>query len=546
MRGARPSSVKAAAMTSVEFRYRGELPPSRFNMARYCLRAARAPREKTALLVVHDAAGHGTEIWTYGALEDAVLRTAGVLRTTYNLRKGNHIAIRLRNRTPYALAFFGAIAGGLVPISISPDLTARELAFMLADSEASAIVLDDTLPHGAFDRDLKIIPEASLVRASESGPVPEYEDTSADDPAFLIYTSGTTAAPKGVLHAQRSAWGRRPMYRGWYGINASDRLMHAGSFNWTYTLGTGLSDPWANGAAAIVYTGEKDPALWPRLMREQGVTIFAAVPGVYRQILKYGDLENNPPSTLRHGLTAGEALPAAVAADWRERTGTVLYEALGQSELSTYISSAPDAPPKPGKAGKPQPGRCVAILAEDSGTAPLPAGGEGLIAVHRSDPGLMLGYWKRPGEETGVFRGEWFLGGDAGLMDEDGYVTHLGRRNDLMNAGGFRVSPAEVEQQIAAHPAVAEIAVAEVQVREGLSIIAAFVVTRGEDRTDLEGSLDAHAARVLASYKRPKDYVFVEALPKTPNGKVKRGDLKRVFAAKLNGTSDAAGSANSG
>jgi acetyl-CoA synthetase len=511
--------------------YKGDLPPACFNMARYCLRAAGALRDKTALLVVHDASGRDTETWTYGALEDAVLRTAHELRTGYGLKKGERVAIRLRNRTAYALAFFGAIAGGLVPIPISPDLTARELSFLLDDSEASAIVLDDTLAHGAFNPALKLIPEASLVSASESGPLSEYENTAADDPAFLIYTSGTTASPKGVLHAQRSAWGRRPMYQGWYGIEASDRLMHAGSFNWTYTLGTGLSDPWANGATSIVYTGEKDPALWPRLIRTHGVTIFAAVPGVYRQILKYAAFPYGGLPDLRHGLTAGEALASMVAEARRERTGTSLYEALGQSELSTYISSAPSVPPKPGKVGRPQPGRCVAILPDEGGTEPVPAGEEGLIAVHRSDPALMLGYWKRPAEEAAIFRGDWFIGGDAGTMDADGYIAHLGRHNDLMNAGGFRVSPAEVEQQLAKHPGVAEIAVAEVTVREGVSIIAAFVVSHGDDETQLASSLASHASTVLAGYKCPKQYVFVEALPKTPNGKVKRGVLKRNFAA---------------
>jgi acyl-coenzyme A synthetase/AMP-(fatty) acid ligase len=496
-------------------------------MARYCLRAANAPAEKPSLLVVHDPAGSEVEIWSYRSLEDAVLRTAFLLRAAHALKPGSRVAIRLRNRTPYALAFFGAIAGGLVPVSISPDLTERELSFLLADSEAAAIVLDETLPHGRFEPGLTIIPEAGLVRAVESGPTAAgYEDTAADDPAFLIYTSGTTAAPKGVLHAQRSAWGRRPMYQGWYGIGPRDRLMHAGSFNWTYTLGTGLTDPWANGATAIVYTGEKEPALWPRLLRDHGVTIFAAVPGVYRQILKYSDPGTLP--DLRHGLTAGEALTAAVAAEWAAKTGTVLYEALGQSEISTYISSAPSIAPKSGKVGRPQAGRCVAILPDEGGTDPLPPGAEGLIAVHRSDPGLMLGYWKRPDEEREVLRGPWFTGGDAGVMDEDGYVTHLGRHNDLMNAGGFRVSPAEVEQELLKHPGVAEVAVTETSVRDGVSVVAAFVVARDGAGSELAAKLASHASTVLAAYKCPKQYVILDALPKTPNGKVKRGDLKRL------------------
>ena len=511
--------------------YSGDLPPRAFNMARYSTRAGNAPASKPALIVVRDAAGRA-ETLTYQALEQAVRRAAYAFRSTYKLKRGSRVAIRLKNCTSYAIAFFGAAGAGLVPIPISPDLTGRELEFVLGDSEAAAILLDDTLPYGSFDTGLTIIPEGTFDRAIDSGPAADFEDTAADDPAFLIYTSGTTAAPKGVLHAHRSAWGRRPMYQGWYGINSADRLLHAGSFNWTYTLGTGLCDPWANGATAIVYTGKKDPALWPRLMKEHEVSIFAAVPGVYRQMMKYGDLGRpGDLPQLRHGLIAGEALPAALPAEWQARTGTPLYEALGQSELSTYVSSSPSTPPKPGKIGRPQPGRCMAIMPGDGVAQPLEAGVEGLIAVHRSDPGLMIGYWRRPAEEAEVFRGDWFFGGDAGVMDEDGYVAHLGRRNELMNAGGFRVSPAEVEQELEKHPSVSDAAVAEVPIRDGVSIVVAFVVAREGAHTELAEDLASLASRTLASYKRPKEYVFVPALPRTPNGKLKRTELKGLMKA---------------
>lgn len=505
------------------------MPPQAFNMARYCFWAASAPRDKPALLVVHDPDGRDVETWSYAALEETVLRAAFAFRASYGLKPGSRILIRLRNRTAYAIAFFGAIAGGFIPVPASPDLTERELAFILSDSEAAAIVLDESLPHGPFPPGLAIIPEKAFASAIEAGPLAQYADTAANDPAFLIYTSGTTANPKGVLHAHRSAWGRRPMYQGWYGIASTDRLMHAGSFNWTYTMGTGLTDPWANGATAIVYTGEKDPALWPRLMQAFDVTIFAAVPGVYRQILKYGAPTRAALPALRHGLTAGEALPNAVADEWRDRTGTPLYEALGQSEISTYISSAPGIPRKPGRVGRPQAGRSVAILDEDGGEEPLAPGAQGLIAVHRSDPGLMLGYWKRPEEEAEVYRGSWFIGGDAGVMDEEGYVTHLGRHNDLMNAGGYRVSPAEVEHELARHSAVADVGVAEIPIREGVSIIAAFVVPNDKADNRLAEDLAAFAAATLAAYKCPKDYILVKSLPRTGNGKLKRADLAQYL-----------------
>lgn len=131
------------------------------------------------------------------------------------------------------------------------------------------------------------------------------------------------------------------MYRGWYGITVDDIVLHTGAFNWTYTLGTGLCDPFANGATSIVYTGHRDPAVWQWLIDHHGATILASVPGIYRQILRTGF---KPGPTLRHGLTAGEALALPLLDGWRETTGLDLYEALGMSEISTYISSSPTVP----------------------------------------------------------------------------------------------------------------------------------------------------------------------------------------------------------
>ncbi len=314
------------------------------------------------------------------------------------------------------------------------------------------------------------------------------------------------------------------MYQGWYGMQPNDRMLHAGAFNWTYTLGVGLSDVWANRATTIIYTGTKDPALWPGLIAAHGATMFAAVPGVYRQIMKYGDARRETLGHLRHGLVAGEAPPAGFFEEWHERTSLHLHEAIGMSEMSTFISTCPTVPRRPGTIGKPQPGRSVVILDTEGGTSPLPAGEHGLLAVHRTDPGLMLGYWNRPEEEQEVMRGDWFIGGDIASMDADGYVSHHGRANDIMKAGGYRVSPQEVEAVIAQHPCVGEVACTEIRVRADVSIIAAFVVAKPDAPHDAEG-IKGLAARELAAYKRPREVVFVDQLPRTANGKLKRAAL---------------------
>lgn len=322
------------------------------------------------------------------------------------------------------------------------------------------------------------------------------------------------------------------MYQGWYGISSDDRMLHAGAFNWTFTLGTGLTDPWANGATAIVFTGEKGPNVWPHLIRAAQATIFAGVPGVYRQILKYAADGPLKLGRLRHGLTAGEGPPASLFEDWLARTGTPLYEALGMSEISTYISCSPTVPRKPGAVGKAQAGRRVAILPAEGGSTPLPPRQEGLLAVHRSDPGLMLGYWRRPAEEAEVMRDEWFTGGDIGSIDDDGYVTHLGRSNEIMKALGYRVAPQEVESVLSSHPAVAEVACAELRVREDVTVIAAYVVLQSSCSASVK-EIETFAAQRLASYKCPREIVFLDALPRTPNGKVQRSRLADAAARKF-------------
>ena len=502
------------------------MPPARFNMARYCLAGPAASTPDHPALIVYHQTGTDTpaERWSYAQIEDAVLRIAEGLRRR-GLEPGERLLIRLDNTSLYPLTFFGALAAGIVPLATSSQLTQQEVAFLLQDSGAAAVAVYQQLPLEHGPAGVSILTAEHLDDMRVNGARANWADTLADEPAYLIYTSGTTSKPKGVLHAHRAAWGRRPMYQGWYGITRHDRMLHAGAFNWTYTLGTGLTDPWANGATAIIYTGDKKPELWPVLIEQTQATLFAAAPGLFRQILKYAPDEPGRFRSLRHALTAGEKPPPDLFSSWSERTGTELYEALGMSEISTYVSTAPDIPRKPGAIGKPQPGRCVAILPIDGGEQPLPADEEGLIAIHRSDPGLMLGYWNRPEEEAQVFRGDWFIGGDLGRLDEHGYLSHLGRADDIMKALGYRVAPQEVEAALADHPEISEVACTEVQVREDLTVIGAFIVPRDWDAPPAGQSILDYAEDRLAAYKRPRQVYFLKALPRTANGKVMRAAL---------------------
>jgi len=222
-----------------------------------------------------------------------------------------------------------------------------------------------------------------------------------------------------------------------------------------------------------------------------------------------------------------ELVPLPPAKPAHKTTGTPLYEAIGMSEISTYISSSPTVPRKSGKIGKPQQGRRIAVLPVKGGTEPLPTNTKGLLAIKRTDPGLMLGYWNRPNEQSDVFRGEWFIGGDLAMIDEEGYVTHLGRENDIMKALGYRVSPQEVEHALIKHETIAEIACTEFHVRKDVSIIAAFIVLKEGAKPNTK-ALETFAKEHLAPYKCPRQYIFIEQLPRTTNGKVQRKKLAHL------------------
>lgn len=502
----------------------GDPVPPRFNLAAHALKAARATPEKTAFIVAHDADDPAAdEIWTYADLDMAVRRTASVL-AGMGLSPGDRVMLRLGNSSHCATGFLAAAAIGAVPIPVSSQLTAAEIDFVAGDADVRLVVYDPGLAVGPAARARPMILASELAERARLAEPAAFADTAADDPGYLVYTSGTTRSPKGVLHAHRALWGRRPAYADWLGLGAADIVLHAGSLNWTYTLGVGLLDPLACGATGAIHAGRHDPAVWPKLISRLGATIFAAVPSVYRQILKYCPISAASLPGLRHGVAAGETLRGDLAEAWHEATGRWIYEAFGMSEISTYISMPPVGAPRRGTAGRPQRGRAVALLPPEAGEIPVATGETGVLAVHRSDPSLMIGYWNHPGEAS--FRGDWFVTGDLAVMDGDGFIHPSGRLDDVVKVMGYRVSPVEIEAVLVQHPGVAEAAVVAVEVRPGVSILRAFVVPAAGAAVDA-GSLSDFARARLAAYKVPKDYTLVEALPRTANGKLQRAKLSQ-------------------
>ncbi|SFD80644.1 class I adenylate-forming enzyme family protein [Roseivivax sediminis] len=482
--------------------------PAPFNLAAHVLGFAAPDPDKIALAVI---APTGAERWSYGRLGAAVGGTAaGLLQA--GLAPGDRVLLRLGNTVAFPLAFLGAIAAGLVPVPTSAQLTAPEVEKIAAQLAPAAILRepDVACPETA----LPIFGPEDMQVWRELPPAP-FDMGDPDRLAYIVMTSGTSGRPRAVAHAHRAVWARQMMMEGWYGLGPSDRLAHAGAFNWTFTLGTGLLDPWTMGATALIPAAGVTPAQLPLLLDRHEATIFAAAPGVYRQILKH---DPKLPK-LRHGLSAGEKLAEPVRTAWEQATGTPIFEAYGMSECSTFISAAPGAPAAPGTLGRPQVGRRVAILGE---AGPVRADEPGEIAVDRCDPGLMLGYLGDPEATAEKMQGEWFLTGDRGAMAADGSITYLGRMDDLMNAGGLRVAPQEVEDILLTHPGIDEAGVTDMEVKPGVRVIAAFW-TGPEALNDAD--LDAWIATRLARYKCPRLWQRLDSLPRSANGKLLRRRL---------------------
>lgn len=495
--------------------------PSRFNLAAWCLSPTSARPELGRALVMDD--GENPTIWTWGELRrrcaawQEAFREAGVAR-------GERVALRLGNSADFPLAFLAAAGLGAIPIPLSPQLTEEELRYIVADATPTIIAHDSDEPSwkdGIAQR-VRYVAATDLTPTDRPLYTPELDP---ETPGYMVYTSGTTGAPRGVLHAHRAVYARTMMREGWTGIERGDTVLHAGQLNWTYAMGIAVFDAWSVGATSVLWSGDRQSEVWPTLIERWKATIFAAVPSVYRQMLKRCPELERQVVSLRHGLCAGEALPPVLYDEWTARTGKPLYEALGMSECSTYISSGPATPVRKGSPGRPQAGRRIAILPQEGGEEALGVGEVGLLAVHRSDPGLMLRYWNAPDDEARVLRGEWFIGGDLAHLDHDGYVWFHGRADELMNALGYRVSPLEVEAAIEKHPAVREVAVTTFPVRDDLSLVAAWIVAEKEAVLPNREAFDAWLGEELAAYKRPKLYFEVASLPRNRSGKVLRRAL---------------------
>jgi acyl-coenzyme A synthetase/AMP-(fatty) acid ligase len=490
--------------------------PAPFNLAEYVLADADRLATKDALVVV---GGAGATRWSYADLRRAGLGTAtGLVQA--GLAPGDRLLMRLGDTVDFPVVFLGAIAAGIVPVPTSAQLTEREVATQIGLLQPAAILRDPALACPAHPRVIAL----DEAQGWHSLPAATPCRVDPETLAYIVFTSGTSGQPRAVQHAHRAIWARRMMHADWEGLGEADRLMHAGAFNWTYTLGTGLLDPWSCGATALIPVPGTPPEALFDLMQTHAVTIFASSPGIYRRITRDAAAPTLP--HLRHGLSAGEKLPEAVAARWQALTGKSIHEAYGMSECSTFVSGSPARPAAPGTLGQPQRGRRLAVLGADG--APVPQGHPGVLAVHRSDPGLMLGYLGADAATEARMQGAWFLTGDQVRADADFQITYLGREDDMINAGGLRVSPLEIEAVLTAMPGVTAAAAVEAQVRRDTSVIAAFYT--GPAKLD-DAAFDGYVRDKLARYKQPRLYIHLAEMPMSANGKITRRLLRAQIKA---------------
>ncbi|MCG3672584.1 aldolase/citrate lyase family protein [Aliarcobacter butzleri] len=488
----------------------------------------------------------GTDEITYKELAKKSDQVANFF-TGIGLEPRDRVLVCLKNSLAYPISFFGTMKAGIIAVPTSTLLSGSEVKYLAEDSQARAIVLSSTMYENLVPylenldnlktivvagidsvedlkkpKDINVYALNQIFKTIDS--TPNHYKSKSGEPAYLVYTSGTTGYPKGVLHSHRSLVGRKPATDYWFDFKENDRIMHSGKFNWTYVLGSALMDPLYNGHTVIAYEGANDATTWINLIKKHQCTIFIGVPTIYRQIIQKTDFTLDDCPSLRYCMSAGEHLSDEMLGLWRERFKQDIYEAIGMSECSYYISHSKYNPIRPGSAGFPQPGHIVKLINPET-LEEVGLEEEGMICIGEDDPGLFLEYWQLE-EETAKSRHDgYFFTGDYARKDKDGYIWFIGRKDDIINTFGFRVSPHEIERVVKTHPLVADCVAFGLDIEKEKTLVAIAVVGHTELTKEQEEEILAFSQANLAKYKAPKRIFTMKDYPRTKNGKVLRKQL---------------------
>ena len=496
--------------------------PERYNIAADVC-DARAP---DALAMIHeDPLGRVREVY-WGELQSLANRTANLL-AGLGVQKGDRVAVVLPPTPETAAVFFATWKLGAILLSMSVLYGDEGIAHRLRDSEPRVLVTDAANAArfaGPAVPQLLILDSVDLAAESDAF---ETADTSAEDPAQLYYTSGTTGLAKGIVHAHRYLLAHNE-FEYCHEVQAGERFHGMGEWAWAAGI-CPLLGPWRLDAIQLVLQrqgGFDAHRQLDFLCRHRATDVFAT-PTAIRSMMAIDDAGKRYPQQFRVVCSAGEPLNPEAIRWFRNQYGLTVLDFYGLTESYPLCGNFPWMEVREGSMGRPMPGWEIAILDEQE--QPVPAGERGEICLRaRSNPHYPLGYWRLPKESAETFGGEWFHTKDAARVDEDGYVWYEGRADDVIIAAGYRIGPFEVESVCLEHPAVAEAAaVAAPDERRG-AVVKAFVVLAAghEPSQELAQEIKAFVRARLSAYAYPRLVEFVPELPKTLTGKIRRIELR--------------------
>lgn len=468
------------------------------------------------------------------------------LFTHKGLQKGDVVLIMVPRLIEAYEIYIAALKAGLVVIPSSEMLRAKDIEYRLTHSEAKAIIayepfldqfkevrnLDKRLLFAIGNKKDNWISLTEEIQAESD----EFQtiDTLKDDMAFLSYTSGTTGNPKGVVHTHGWAFAHlRTSGPNWLAIQEGDVVWATASPGWQKWIWSPFLATLGSGAVGYVYNGKFEPNTYLRIIEKKEVNVLCCTPTEYRIMAKVDTLNNYNLSSLHSAVSAGEPLNREVIETFEKVFGLEVRDGYGQTENTLLVGTMKGMEARPGSMGKPTPGNTVDII-DDLGQI-CPPGEVGDIAVHLETPALFKEYLKDPERTSMQFRGDYYITGDRAKKDKDGFFWFEGRGDDIIISSGYTIGPFEVEDALTKHPAVQECAVVGKPHPERGSIVKAFVVLRDTSIVGSEGlikELQNHVKQITAPYKYPREIEFIEELPKTTSGKIRRLELRQKEQSK--------------
>ena len=517
--------------------------PDRYNIAVDTV--DKHPSDRLAM-VWEDWRGNERSV-TFGDIKAMSSRIANVL-SGLGVERGDRVAVLLPSTPETAAAFVAVYRLGAILLSLSQLYGDDSIAHRLSDSQSKVLITDganrgrleamkDRVPTLervlVFDAGDALVADDVGLDEAMAGASADFStaDTAADDPAQLYYTSGTTGQAKGILHAHRYALAHNE-FEFCHDVRGDEVFHSTGEWAWIAGIVPGLLGPWRFGVPVAVFQrqGGYDPEQTLYLLEKYKVGNLFTTPTALRAMTELKDPGTQFDINLRIACSAGEPLNPEVIRWFESQFGIPVFDYYGLSESYPLCGNFPTVEVRPGSMGLPLPGWEVAIL-DSASEEPVPKGEMGEICLKaRTNPHYPLGYWNRPEDTEEVFGGEWFHTKDAARIDDDGYVWYEGRADDVIISAGYRIGPFEVESAIVELPEVVEAAaVASPDPKRG-NIVKAFVrLAQGQNGSEeLADKIKAHVRDAYAAYAYPREIEFVDDLPKTLTGKIRRIELREA------------------